>query len=158
MKNLDISNRIGNWPSRQSPGASPEFRRNLNHNSKFLTEFVINNGSREHSAWENRIHIKPLGSFRNVESENVFGSTKMLGLNRDSIIIREYHDKSRKRKYHCSKYRRIFPIDRKSGTVEMLKQENIDWVRKNQKSYSGSRLGLSDNRHRVINDDISKMK
>jgi hypothetical protein len=40
----------------------------------------------------------------------------------------------------------------------MLKQENIDWVRKNQKSYSGSRLGLSDNRHRVINDDISKMK
>lgn len=157
MKNLDISNRIGNSPIRQSAGASPEFRRNLNHNSKLLTEFVISNGSREPSAWEKRIHIKPLGSFRNMESENMFGSTKMLGLIRDSIEIREYHDKSRKWKYHCSKYRRIFPIDQKSGTVERLKQEKIDWVKKNQQSYSGSRLGLSDNRHRVIHDEISKM-
>jgi hypothetical protein len=158
MKNLDISNQISNSPIRQSPGASPEFRRNLNHNPKFLTDINISNGSPEPSAWENRIHIKPLGSFRNIESENVFGSTKMLGLIRDPIEIREYHDKSRKRKYHCIKYRRIFPIDQKSGTVERLKQENIDWVRKNQQSYSCSRLGLYDYRHRVIHDDISKTK
>jgi hypothetical protein len=157
MKNLDISNRIANSPNRLSPGASLEFRQNLNHNSKFSTEFIRSKHSRKLSAWENRIHIKPLGSFRNVESENVFGTPNLLTTTRNPLQIREFHDKFRKRKYHCKKYSRIFPVNQKPGTVEMLKQENIDWVSKNQQSFYGSRPGISDNRHRVIHDEISQM-
>jgi hypothetical protein len=157
MKNLDITNRIANSPNRLSLEASPEFRQNMNHNSNISTEFIRSKHSRQPSAWENRIHIKPLGSFRNIESENVFQSLNLLSMTRDPLQIREFHDKSRKRKYYCNKYRRIFPVNQKPGTVEKLKQENIDWVSKNQQSFYGSQPGISDNRHRVIHDNISQM-